>query len=152
MSLTGRCRCGKTTFEVPDVDPLFSGFCHCSRCRRSIGTHAVQLIGMPSAEWKITNNADKVLTFVHTDKFHVISCGLCGGPVANLPQGAPFVGVYPTLLDKYSGEFPTLEEKHKPKVHLNYANRLVDSMDSLPKFLDFPSEFGGSGKMFEGEK
>jgi hypothetical protein len=159
--LTGSCRCGETTFEVADVDPMFSGFCHCSRCRRTVGAPCVHVLGLPSDTWKVTKNEDKVLRYVHTDRFHVISCGICGqytdlqrlttsgGPVANLPQGAPFVGVYPTLLDKYRGEFPQLEEKHKPTTHLWYSNRILDVHDALPKFLDFPAPYGGSGNLYE---
>jgi hypothetical protein len=31
-----------------------------------------------------------------------------------------------------------LPEELKPTVHINYENRLLDMLDSLPKFVAFP--------------
>ena len=34
-----------------------------------------------------------------------------------------------------------------PTVHVNYAETVLPMRDGLPKFKDFPAEFGGSGEM-----
>jgi hypothetical protein len=36
--------------------------------------------------------------------------------------------------------------KFSPGVHVNYAETVLPIRDGLPKFKDFPAEFGGSGE------
>ena len=48
------------------------------------------------------------------------------------------------LVDVYAATLPTLT--FSPGVHVNYAETVLPMRDSLPKFKDFPAEFGGSGQ------
>ena len=34
----------------------------------------------------------------------------------------------------------------KPGLHVNYESTIMPMKDSLPKFKDFPEDFGGSGE------
>jgi hypothetical protein len=36
---------------------------------------------------------------------------------------------------------------YKPTVHVHYGEKVMTVRDGLPKFKDFPKEFGGSGAM-----
>ena len=36
---------------------------------------------------------------------------------------------------------------YKPAVHVHYGEKVMAVKDGLPKFKDFPKEFGGSGDM-----
>jgi hypothetical protein len=36
--------------------------------------------------------------------------------------------------------------RFSPAVHINYAEAVLPMRDGLPKFKDFPAEFGGSGE------
>jgi hypothetical protein len=36
---------------------------------------------------------------------------------------------------------------YKPTVHVHYGEKVMAVRDGLPKFKDFPKEFGGSGEM-----
>ena len=45
------------------------------------------------------------------------------------------------LVDMYAATLPTL--KFSPGVHINYAETVLPMRDGLPKFKDFPAEFGG---------
>ena len=47
------------------------------------------------------------------------------------------------MVDVFSATIPTL--KFSPGVHVNYAETVLPVRDGLPKFKDFPKEFGGSG-------
>ena len=49
------------------------------------------------------------------------------------------------LVDVYAATLPTL--KFSPSVHVNYAETLLPMRDGLPKFRDFPADFGGSGEV-----
>jgi len=37
--------------------------------------------------------------------------------------------------------------KYTPTVHVHYGEKVMSVRDGLPKFKDFPKEFGGSGEM-----
>jgi hypothetical protein len=37
----------------------------------------------------------------------------------------------------------------EPVMHVQYASRVMDVNDGLPKFKDFPADFGGTGEMVE---
>ena len=49
------------------------------------------------------------------------------------------------VVDVYAGLVEGLE--FKPALHLNYESTIMPMKDGLPKFKDFPEEFGGSGEM-----
>jgi hypothetical protein len=53
--------------------------------------------------------------------------------------GHPSLG----LIDVFAATVPTLS--FVPAVHVNYAETVLPMRDELPKFRDFPAEFGGSG-------
>ena len=63
-------------------------------------------------------------------------CMKCGG---HLMTNHPPLG----LVDVFAATLSTL--KFKPGVHVNYAETVLPMQDGLPKFKDFPAEFGGSG-------
>ena len=48
------------------------------------------------------------------------------------------------MFDVLAATIPTLE--FVPSVHVNYAETVLPMRDGLPKFRDFPAEFGGSGE------
>jgi hypothetical protein len=47
--------------------------------------------------------------------------------------------------DVYAAILRTLE--FAPGVHVTYGETVLRMTDGLPKFKDFPEEFGGSGEM-----
>jgi hypothetical protein len=48
------------------------------------------------------------------------------------------------LVDVFAATLPALN--YSPGVHVNYAETVLPMRDNLPKFKDFPTEFGGSGE------
>lgn len=49
------------------------------------------------------------------------------------------------VVDVFAATIPALE--FAPGLHINYAETVLPMKDGLPKFRDFPAEFGGSGEM-----
>jgi hypothetical protein len=45
----------------------------------------------------------------------------------------------------FAATIPTL--KFVPSLHVNYSASVLPMRDGLPKFRDFPKEFGGSGEL-----
>ncbi len=67
-------------------------------------------------------------------------CKKCGG---HLMTNHPGMG----LVDVYAATLPKL--KFAPGLHVNYAETVLPMRDGLPKFKDFPAEFGGSGELIK---
>ena len=51
------------------------------------------------------------------------------------------------LIDVYAAILPSLQ--FSPQVHVNYGETVLPIKDGLPKFKDFPADFGGSGETIE---
>ncbi len=70
------------------------------------------------------------------------SCAQCGSRVMNTPGGKGndyMRGVFPVLCDT--------QDWFEPSMHIYYEERVVDIDDALPKYLDVPNEFNGSGRL-----
>ena len=48
------------------------------------------------------------------------------------------------IVDVNGGMFDWDEKGFEPEFHLNYESAILKFKDGLPKYKDFPSEFGGS--------
>jgi len=51
------------------------------------------------------------------------------------------------LVDIFAATIPELD--FKPSIHMNYAETVLPIDDELPKFLNLPAEFGGTGEKVE---
>jgi hypothetical protein len=87
---------------------------------------------------QVTAGAEHIATFQKTPLSHRQYCKVCGG---HLMTNHPPLG----LVDVFAATIPTLA--FTPGVHVNYAEVVLPMKDGLPKFKDFPAEFGGSGEM-----
>ncbi|CAG4927634.1 unnamed protein product [Acidocella sp. C78] len=133
----GACFCGAVEIEASG-EPEGMGICHCRSCRSWSGgpVNAFSL-------WKpeavtVTKGEEHIATYAKTPMSERKFCRLCGGHImANHPP----LG----LVDVFSATIPTLD--HKPGLHVNYSETVLPIHDGLPKFADFPAEFGGSGKL-----
>jgi len=87
---------------------------------------------------KITAGVEHVGTFQKTPVSQRQFCKKCGG---HLMTNHPPLG----LVDVFAATLPALN--YSPGVHVNYAETVLPMRDNLPKFKDFPAEFGGSGEL-----
>jgi hypothetical protein len=132
----GACFCGAVQLEISGA-PTVMGYCHCRSCRSwSAGPVNAFSLWPPDAV-RITAGAEHVATFQKTPLSQRQYCTRCGG---HLMTNHPPLG----MVDVYAATIPTLN--FEPAVHVNYAETVLRIPDGLPKFADFPEEFGGSGK------
>lgn len=132
----GTCFCGAVEIEVTG-DPAGMGYCHCESCRHwSAGPVNGFTLWDPAAV-KITKGAEFVAQFNKTDASDRKWCTKCGG---HLMTGHPGL----KLIDVYAAVIPSV--KFEPGVHVNYQESVLPMKDGLPKFKDFPGDFGGSGE------
>src|SRR6202162_1407104 len=132
---SGECFCGTVRVEASG-EPEAMGYCHCRSCRSwSGGPVNAFTLWKPEAV-QITSGSQHVATFEKTAMSQRPYCAECGG---DLMTTQPALG----LVDVFAATIPTLA--FTPGVHVNYAETVLPMRDGLPKFKDFPAEFGGSG-------
>jgi hypothetical protein len=132
----GACFCGAVGVDVSG-EPEGMGYCHCASCRSwSGGPVNAFSLWKPDAV-KVTRGGEHVKTFAKTENSERQYCGECGG---HLMTNHPGLG----LVDVFAATIPTLN--FAPGLHVNYAETVLPIRDGLPKFKDFPADFGGSGE------
>jgi hypothetical protein len=129
------CICGAVQLEISG-DPAVQAICHCSSCRGwlSAPLHAAALWPTPSV--KVVKGADNLGLYRKTENSHRQFCKSCGAAVL---VGHPGMG----MTDVPAGTVAGLS--YQPTVHVHYGEKVMSVRDGLPKFKDFPKEFGGSG-------
>ena len=131
------CMCGAVQLELTG-EPAVMAFCHCESCRGWLGAplHAASL--WPAANAKTVKGAERLGLYKRTEASHRKFCTSCGTPVR---VDHPALG----MVDVPAGRVEGLA--YAPTVHVNYAEKVMPVRDGLPKFKDFPKDFGGSGDM-----
>ena len=87
---------------------------------------------------RVTKGKENVGVYQKTPVSQRHYCTNCGGHLFN---HHPPLG----LTDVYAATVPSVA--FQPGVHVNYAETVLPIRDGLPKFKDFPADFGGSGEM-----
>ena len=131
----GTCICKAVAIEVTGA-PAVQAFCHCDTCRTwlSAPIHGATL--WPAAQVKVVAGADRLGTFKKTEASHRKFCTQCGGRVF---VEHPNIG----MTDVFSVVLPDVA--FQPTMHVHYGEKVLAMRDGLPKYKDFPKEFGGSG-------
>jgi hypothetical protein len=129
----GTCMCKAVEIEVTGA-PAVQTYCHCDSCRSwlSAPIHGATL--WPSAQVKVVRG--ELGTFKKTEASHRQFCKQCGGRVQVIHPAIGMIDVFSTVL-------PDLA--FRPTMHVHYGEKVLAVRDGLPKFKDFPKEFGGSG-------
>ena len=131
------CMCGAVELELAGEPPVMA-YCHCESCRGWLAAplHAASL--WPAASVRVVKGADLLGTWKRTDASHRKFCTRCGTAVM---IDHPGLG----MVDVPAGRVPGLV--FRPAVHVHYQEKVLPVRDGLPKFRDFPKDFGGSGEM-----
>jgi len=133
---SGECFCGGVRIEATGA-PFAMGYCHCADCR---AWSAAPVNGFslwsPDAV-KVVAGEELLASYQKTERSHRKFCTRCGGHVLTDHPDGGFTDVYAAVL-------PSLT--FRPAMHVNYESAVIAIADELPKYLDFPKEFGGSGK------
>lgn len=131
----GTCFCKAVEIEASGA-PAVMAYCHCESCRTwlSAPIHGATL--WPSANVKLVRG--ELGTVKKTEASHRQFCTKCGGRVLVLH---PAIG----MTDVGSVVLPALA--FRPAMHVHYGEKVLAVRDGLPKFKDFPKEFGGSGDL-----
>ena len=91
----------------------------------------------PRDKITIAKGEDQIDSYPSSEGHQRAWCKKCGGHVFHDVGPLGVVDVYASLVQGL--EF-------KPTLHFNYESTIMPMKDGLPKFKDFPSDFGGSGE------
>ena len=131
---TSRCACHSVELEIRG-EPSVMAYCHCESCRSWLGApvHAASL--WPTSNVDVVKGNDLLGIYKRTEASHRHFCTSCGAPVL---IRHPELG----LTDVPAGSIDGLS--YQPTVHVHYGEKVLSVRDGLPKFKDFPKDFGGS--------
>ena len=137
VTRTSGCACGAVRIEIRG-EPSVMAYCHCDSCRSWLGApvHAASL--WPTPNVTVVEGTDRLGIYKKTEASHRQFCTSCGAPVL---IRHPDLG----LTDVPAGSIQGLV--YEPTVHVHYGEKVLAVRDGLPKFKDFPKDFGGSGEM-----
>jgi hypothetical protein len=142
--LQGACFCGTIEFTLTDPTVLHNLACHCTNCRKFHGSDYAHYAVIPSDQYTITKGMDKVGKITtQPENCQRNFCKDCGSRVGCSLGGKAFIEIS-MLAGKIPKEFTEL------KYHIKYNQRIVDIQDDLPKYLNLPKEFGGTGETMSG--
>lgn len=75
--IAGRCLCGAVHYQVND-NFGYSGFCHCSNCRRFSGSASSAMAGIALQEFDILQGQGSIKRYVKSENTVLAFCGNCG--------------------------------------------------------------------------
>jgi hypothetical protein len=88
--IEGGCSCGKLRYSA-DVEPVFTGLCHCKSCQKITGTSFSVVVAVPAPALTMTGEAKTYDSTGDTGQgTHSTFCPNCGSPVtgtADIMQG-----------------------------------------------------------------
>jgi hypothetical protein len=133
MAVTGGCLCGAVRYELSGPQ-LFGGFCYCTDCRRSSGSHSASM-AIPADTLKVTGETREfTCTGGSGNPVTRVFCPNCGSALYS--KGAR-PGVF--MLKAGSLDDP---ENFKPMASV-YASRAPSwdkPRDGLPAFPEMPPQ------------
>ncbi len=125
LPLEGGCLCGRVRYRI-DAAPLWTGYCHCTSCRRSTGAPVTMFVGAAADSVAFTKGGRAV--FASSPGVQRGFCAACGTPLT-----------YES--DRFPGEthfyISTLDHPQSlpPAFHVFHEERLpwLEIADTLPR-------------------
>lgn len=130
----GSCLCGGVRFEI-DGAPLWSHYCHCSRCRKISGSAFTAPLFVPAAALRFTAGEELVTRYAHPGtRYASHFCRICGSklPAVHGSGGEPFRAVPLGALDD--------DPRCPPRGHIYVGSKApwFTIGDGLPEFEEMP--------------
>jgi hypothetical protein len=112
--------------------------CHCKDCRAWSASPVNGAAIWAPDKLTVTDGEEHVESYASSEGHKRAFCRKCGGHVYHDAGPMGVVDVYASVLK---------DLEFKPAIHINYESTILPIKDGLPKFKDFPEDFGGSGEL-----
>jgi hypothetical protein len=136
---SGRCLCGAVRYSV-EGPFLYSGYCHCSRCRAATGSAFSAFAGIERKRLRVTNGEPRITSFEMNPDNIVSFCKLCGSSLFSLVRdGQVFHVTMGTLID---------DPGIRPSFHIFVGSKAPwhEITDSLPQYAELPPATALAGR------
>lgn len=134
MSIKGKCLCGQIHYQL-NVSPSDLAYCHCSECRRTLGSAFGSYARIRSGSFSWLRGAELVTSFESGPAVHRCFCSVCGSPLGvTVGEGK---GLDWITLSSINGE-PGV----RPEAHIFVGSKATwyEITDDLPQFEEWPPE------------
>lgn len=132
--LTGKCLCGKISYEINgSLGPIVN--CHCSMCRRWHGAAFRTRCTVASKAFKWVKG-EKYLSKYHSSEMVIKTfCKLCGSNLISIYNDRPeYIGLPIGALEQDPGSRP------KANIFVKDKAPWYEITDGLPQYHELPSE------------
>lgn len=126
-TLSGRCLCGAIEFSVVD-DFRYSGYCHCSDCRRFSGSASSAMAGTIPENLRIIQGQDHIATYAKSEDTVLAFCRTCGSSLYALKPRRHMVHLRLGTLNEAPSLAPQFHSYVGSKAPWDHIN------DDLPQF------------------
>jgi hypothetical protein len=113
-------------------------YCHCRSCQTAHAAPMLAAAVFLADQVTYSGELTQMTVTKGEGATPRLACLRCGTKVINIPHPSVRT-ILPSLCDDVSW--------FKPTLHMQWQDRLIDMQDALPKYLDFPTQFGGTGKL-----
>ena len=110
VKYSGQCLCGEISYSV-DIEPMFTGNCHCKDCQRSSGSAFIPAMIFPEKNVAVSGEVKYFESQADSGHMHKRGfCPNCGSQLfarfSNMPGG---LGIKAGTLDDSSNYVPKLD-------------------------------------------
>ena len=135
---SGSCFCGGVEVEVVGA-AVAKLVCDCTVCRNWSATPITGTALFRPENVRITKRADSLRRYVRNEgDDRCFRCHYGGHLMADYQGTFRIIDVDAAILDGFT---------FNPTAHINYGSAMLLVLDELPKYLNFPANFGGSGEL-----
>jgi hypothetical protein len=130
---SGRCLCGAVSYST-DVEPLFTGNCHCKDCQRASGGAFVPAMIFPEARVAVSGKAKYFKSTAESGNIHKRGfCPKCGSRMFAKFSAMPgMLGIAAGTLDNTSAYSPKLDFFVASAVAWNYLDPQLPKKQGAP--------------------
>jgi len=132
--MTGGCLCGQVRYSA-NVEPMFTGVCHCTSCQKQSGGAFNIVVAVPQATLSI-QGSPKTYTKKGDSGSEVVSrfCPNCGSTILSEPAAMPGASILRAgTLDDTAWLKPTME------IYCDSAQSWVQLGGGMQRFAKMPA-------------
>ncbi len=140
MNINGKCLCGQIQYLF-EASPSDLAYCHCSECRRTLGSAFASYARVKPGSFKWSLGEDLISSFESASTVHRCFCSVCGTHLGGIVgEGKELSWI---ALGSIEGD-PGV----RPEAHIFVGSKAPwhEITDDLPQFDEWPpesSEFHG---------
>ncbi|KAJ6623044.1 Mss4-like protein [Mycena sp. CBHHK59/15] len=132
----GGCSCGSVQYAITGK-PLFSVYCHCTRCQRADGAAFVSTMHYPDSAFSWKHASENEPAIEPLGDIVLYRCRKCRSCAATQMLATKNWALRGTQLERDENGKIIDWEGVKPTGHIFYGTRVVDVADELPKWDGF---------------